>query len=430
MTMTAGTIRCRPCAEASLSSAAPCASSRRPVRRGLAVPAFAAAGLGRSETGPGWSASTPNVRARRSLRWLRVTCVTVSDCWAVGDRFRSSSSDAGPALIEHYVSGKWTIRLRQPRPNRARWTSSPGSAACQPRTVGRWVCAAVRTRGNLLEHYGTHGTWRSSNTPAPQGELYAVACEAAIGAVLGSRIVKRRPTLHLRSGSWAASWRYVRPSPLSASFVQASGVACREPKTTACSSGTPRRNTVPARPLAERWNGRGWSAVTVAGELSGGGSLAGVDCLQGSSPVTCWAVGQTVTKGFGPDRDASPGRALGRELVRHRSTVQREAPVITPSSEAVACAAVTACQAVGSRGSGEDEALVLTEGWNGSSWSAETSPSPLYGFQSLTGVACPSGEGMLGRRRRLEPQRVGKPHDHRALHRAPPDRPFLGPAGQ
>ena len=55
----------------------------------------------------------------------------------------------------------------------------------------------------------------------------------------------------------------------------------------------------------------------------------------------------------------------------------------------------------GSRGSGEDEALVLTEGWAGSSWSVERSPSPLYGFQTLSGVACPAaadcwavGEGL------------------------------------
>jgi hypothetical protein len=61
-----------------------------------------------------------------------------------------------------------------------------------------------------------------------------------------------------------------------------------------------------------------------------------------------------------------------------------------PELQAVACAARTACQAVGSRGAGEDEADVLTEGWNGSSWSRETSPSPLRGFQMLSGVACPS----------------------------------------
>jgi hypothetical protein len=73
-----------------------------------------------------------------------------------------------------------------------------------------------------------------------------------------------------------------------------------------------------------------------------------------------------------------------------------------PELKAIACASLAACQAVGSRGSGEDEALVLTQGWNGTSWSRETSPSPLYGFRTLSGIACPSatdcwavGEGLI-----------------------------------
>ncbi|MGA2804890.1 MAG: hypothetical protein ABSF89_10940 [Acidimicrobiales bacterium] len=356
---------------------------------GLLVPALAAAGPARPETGQSWSASTPNVAGAPITSLVAVTCVSAADCWAVGDRFQSSSSNAGPALIEHYVNGDWTTTAAGPAQSGT--LDELSGVSCLSATD----CWAVGMRsgshpGNLLEHYGTHGGWTAVNTPAPQGELSAVTCEPANGecwAVGSSGNSGLAATFRLFGGSW----RYVRAAPLSVSFVQVSGVACAaEDECLLVGYVTPKHGAGQA--LAERWNGRGWSAVTVSGQLSGGGSLAGVDCLPGSSPVTCWAVGQTVTKGLG--------------LIAIHPLVERwdgssftsvHSPAGSagnyPELKAIACAAVTACQAVGSRGAGEDEALVLTEGWNGSSWSAETSPSPLYGFQSLTGVACPSAKG-------------------------------------
>ena len=142
-----------------------------------------------------------------------------------------------------------------------------------------------------------------------------------------------------------------------------------------------------------------WSRVTVSGVLAGGGSLSGVACLAKGSPA-CWAVGQTVPKGKGlvaihPLVEAWNTRSLA--LVKSPPGRAGDYPELN----AIACAAAAACQAVGSRGSGQDEASLLTEGWGGSRWSTEQSPSPLYGFQALTGVACPSasdcwavGEGL------------------------------------
>jgi hypothetical protein len=355
-----------------------------------AVPARQGAGTVRS-------ASTPSVQGAPVTSLVAVTCVTVSDCWAVGDRFRSSASDSGPALIEHYVSGKWHPVTAAPAQEGT--LDELSGISCLSVTN----CWAVGTRsgshrGNLLEHYGTQGRWEVVDTPAPQGELYAVACEAAIDqcwAVGSSSDFRRLITFRLLAGAW----RFVRSSPLAASFVQANGVACAtKDDCLLVGFATPARGTGNA--LAERWNGRAWSRVTVAGELVGGGSLAGVDCRMASSTTTCWAVGQTVARGSGliavhPLVERWNGSSF--------TSVHSQAGTAGnyPELKAVACAAANACQAVGSRGSGEDEALVLTEGWNGSSWSGETSPSPLYGFQALTGVACPTagdcwavGEGL------------------------------------
>ncbi len=328
---------------------------------------------------------------------VAVTCVTRADCWAVGDRFKSSSSDAGPGLIEHYINGDWT----------------PAAAApAQPRTLDELSgigclserdCWAVGIRsgshpGNLLEHYGANAAWTVVDAPVPQGELSAVTCEPANGecwAVGSSSDSSRVITFRLVGGVW----HYVRPAPLSASFVQVNGVACAtEDDCLLVGFATPKHGA--GRALAERWNGRGWSRVSVAGELLGGGSLAGVDCPPGNSPTTCWAVGQTVTRGSG----LIPIHPLVERWNGNSFTFVHSPPGGIgdyPELEAIACGALGACQAVGSRGSGEDDALVLTQGWNGSRWSTEASPSPLYGFQTLTGVACPSandcwavGEGL------------------------------------
>ena len=222
---------------------------------------------------------------------------------------------------------------------------------------------------------------------AGNGQCWAVGSSSDFRHVITFRLI-------------AGSWRYVRPAPLEASFVQVSGVACATADDCLLVGfATPAHGVGQA--LAERWDGRAWSRVPVAGELLGGGSLAGVGCRPGSSPTICWAVGRTVTRGAGlipihPLVERWNGTSFA--LVPSPPGSAGNYPGLT----AVVCASSTACQAVGSRGSGEDEALVLTEGWDGSSWSVETSPSPLYGFQALSGVACPAaadcwavGDGLI-----------------------------------
>ena len=218
-----------------------------------------------------------------------------------------------------------------------------------------------------------------------------MTCEPAQTASAGPSDHRTTEDLLLRSGFWADPRAALRPAPLSASFVQTSGVACASEYD--CLLVGYSAAETRCRPSLGR--AVGWACLVHGHSL--GRALGGwVPCRRRLSAGECshHLLGgrpETVPKGWALVlRDPSPRRALGRELVRLPSTVPREVPGDYPELRAVSCAAVTACQAVGSRGSGADEALVLTEGWNGSSWSAELSPSPLYGFQSLTGVACPS----------------------------------------
>jgi len=352
----------------------------------LSVPA--AAGPARREVRATWSASTPTTPGAPITSLAAVTCVTSGDCWAVGNRFRSSSSNSGPALIEHYASHVW-----RPVPAGAapQGTLDELSGVSCLSSTNCWA-VGMRSgshRGSLLEHYGAHNDWTAVGTPAPQGELSAVSCESHNGqcwAVGSSSDFRRAIAFRFVRGAW----HYVGSPPLSASFVQVSGVACAtEDDCLLVGFITPKHGGGQA--LAERWNGHAWSRVTVAGELSGGGSLAGVDCRPGSSPTTCWAVGQTEVKASG----LVAIHPLFERWDGHSLTLVHSALGGVgnyPELRAISCATLTACQAVGSRGSGEDDAFVLTEGWDGSDWSREKSPSPLYGFQMLTGVACQSAK--------------------------------------
>ena len=326
-----------------------------------------------------------------------MTCVTPADCWAVGARFIKSSSNSGPALIEHYLNGKWSPVTAAPA-ERATLDQLAG-VSCLSSTD----CWAVGMRsgsyqGSLVEHFDGHGNWAAVSAPAPQGSLFSVSCDPTsreCWAVGSSSNFRSAVSFRLVGNVW----HYVKSVPLSASFVQANGVACAtEDDCLLVGFLTPKHGALQA--LAEHWNGQRWSRVSVPGELPGGGSLAGVGCLPGSSPVTCWAVGQTVPKGSGlvPIRPLVE-RWNGKSFTVVASPLGSKGNY--PELKAIACADRTSCQAVGSRGAGEDEALVLAQGWNGSHWSNESSASPLYGFQTLSGVACPSasdcwavGEGL------------------------------------
>jgi hypothetical protein len=241
--------------------------------------------------------------------------------------------------------------------------------------------------GDLVEHFGTGSRWTVVDTPSPQGELLAVTCLSSIAecwAVGSSSDFRRAITFRLVGNRWS----YVRPAQLQASFVQVSGVACAAPDDCLL-VGFVTSNHGASQALAERWNGHAWSRVAVAGQLSGGGSLAGIDCRPGLGAGACWAVGQTVAKGSG----LVPIHPLVERWNGHKFNLISSplgGPGNYPELKAVSCGEPTECQAVGSRGTGEDEASVLTQGWNGSNWVRETSRSPLYGFQMLTGVSCPS----------------------------------------
>jgi hypothetical protein len=179
-----------------------------------------------------------------------------------------------------------------------------------------------------------------------------------------------------------AGWT-IQPTPGPTQFPEAQelfGVSCATPN--ACTATGSIGYGAPQTPLAATWNGTTWTAQPAAdnGGLQGS-ALLGVTC---PSSAQCIAVGYDTYTG-GPIVPIAEGwNGVGWSLQ----------PVPVPSGpppyggnnelQAVSCSSAAACTAVGSG----DVNGPLAERWDGSSWQLQTVPGPPGGV--LTGVSCPT----------------------------------------
>ena len=183
----------------------------------------------------------------------------------------------------------------------------------------------------------------------------------------------------------APSWSLVGTAP-GALYGHADAVSCPTP-TTCLAVGTLDLPHSASR-LAERWDGRKWTALSTpnpTGAISS--QLTSVKC---TNATNCIAVGQyntlaTTTKTLAMRWDGKKWSIL--------NTPNAPGSAISVLS-GVACSSSTSCFAVGgyfvSTMDSTNE-LTLVEQWNGSTWSIVPSPNqPLAVDSSLTGVTCAS----------------------------------------
>lgn len=215
--------------------------------------------------GPEWLIeTTPNPPGAERSSLTSVSCVTASDCWAVGDY--TNRSDVDEALAEQWNGAKWTLKA-MPAPSRSRGSFISGIAC-----TGRTNCWAVgyyaKSSGvyeTLVEHWNG-AKWKVTRSANPSrstlGVLNGVACTGsknctAIGyAGRGSDIV----TL---SEQWSGTkWTVKRtPNPSGPTLSELNGIAC--PRISDCwavgDSG--KTQHTPSRTLAEHGNRARWALV-------------------------------------------------------------------------------------------------------------------------------------------------------------------------
>ena len=279
-----------------------------------------------------------------------VSCVNSTTCFAVGELSSSGFAAATP-LLERWDGNAWTVPASPALPptTAARLTGISCTSATSCFGVGTQSNTSTNTSSALVERWNGK-TWSIVATPNPSASIHD------------------RPALS-------------NVSCTSTTFCVAAGQLV---------SADTNNQFVGVRALLEQWNGTAWSIVTSPtprGSLSS--SLFGVSC---TSPSACFAVGNQSLK------IRPPGLlSIGPVTLTERWDGKTWSVVASPTAqigegatlESVSCTSRTSCVAAGSYlEGGAGRPGLLTERWNGKSWSLLTNPVPRRAYTDLPGVSC------------------------------------------
>ena len=335
----------------------------------------------------GWALqATPNPVGARNTFLAGVSCTAPTACVAVG--YSISTSNAVTTLAEQWNGSAWSI-LSTPSPVGS-VISSLAAVACTSATA----CTAVGDSFNAanvkstLDERWNGTTWSVQPTPDPAGAsnstLVGVACRVSTSCIAVGSYTKT-PSGHpfTLAESWnGIAWSIVTtPNPPANRGASLLSVACSSGSAcTAVGNWFNSSNTEVT--LAERWSGTAWSIQTTLNPTTHLSELFGVAC---SSATSCMAVGSDINTSI-----------LQVALVE-RWNGSTWSVVATPgiagsqgaALQAISCATVKGCNAVGDNINGAGVEVTLAEKWNGTSWSVKATPNPATATASdLLAVSC------------------------------------------
>jgi hypothetical protein len=278
--------------------------------------------------GAGWSIEdSPNTATDRSNYLSEVTCVSDSDCWAVGQSSDTLDRER-QALAMHWNGTSWSVNNPSSIDTSQALETDMESISCNSTsdcwTVGFATVTQTPRYVPWIEHWNGQ-TWTSFPAPADQyGQtadhiLYHVTCNS-------------------NSDCWAV--------------------------------GT--QGSVPNQTLINHWDGTSWSEVTSPNVSSDfDNDLYGVTCAASND---CWAVGEA--------NQASDNQIL---ILHWDGTAWSiaNAPMSSSSLINVTCSSSTDCWAAGQR-----YGPTLLVHWDGTSWSIANSPNG--NSNGISGVTCPA----------------------------------------
>jgi hypothetical protein len=347
-----------------------------------------------------WSiVASPNADATRQNELNGVTCISSSDCWAVGDYY--TSANAYQTLIEHWDGNGWTIVPSQNSDptqtnllfNVACVSSSDCWAVGKHKTIVQAGGGTILIVDQTLTQHWDGTTWTivtSPNSQPIENYLLDVACTSTSDcwAVGYSRDIVSGlyQTLieHWDGTVWSLA---VSPNTDQHNYLQSVTCTSTSDCWTAGASSDPSNGS--DETLVQHWDGSAWSIVaspnnpTPAGSL--GNSLSDLTC---NSASDCWASGSS---------DPGPGFGWATLIEHWDGSVWTivASPNTSPTRNnflfGVTCASASDCWVVGRASNGAVE-QTLTEHWDGNSWTIITSPDTSSTRPNLLArVACASG---------------------------------------
>jgi hypothetical protein len=329
---------------------------------------------------PRWRVQHPVVPAGALTSALNgVSCASARACVVVGSY--ESNTDSFPALSQTWNGSKWTVRgVADAVSGFLSSVSCPAAGACI--AVGDNVSAGkIRP---LAERWDGN-SWKVLATPTPAGTvrsfLTSVSCPTIKACLaVGFEVRSSGAELSLTERWNGTTWRLLAspsPSPKNSAL---NSVSC--PSASTCVAVGATTSSV----FGAKWNGSTWKVVKTPIPRGGSnGVLSSVSCPAAGA---CTAVGDYFSgsrlvplaerwngKGWTPQHPVSPSGKQNGELT------------------SVSCAGPGSCSAVGTADGtgGGSKTLVFAEHWNGRAWSA-AKPQAVPGAigSALSGVSCSS----------------------------------------
>ncbi len=335
---------------------------------------------------------------------LGTTCPNAWSCWAVGGSFSNLNNGEPHLLADHWDGGSWSVTPVDPPAGSTAsllWNVTCVTASDCWAVGGQQLGGPNGPPSTLAEHWDG-SAWSLSPTPAINGYLFSVSCSSTVDcwAAGTSVAADNSDPLNGIMDHWdGITWSAV-PTPASGqTYDQFNSVSCTGSSDCwAVGFAGPNQeqsgflpNTLPNvagdEGFAEHWDGASWTVANVPQAIAPLGSyLSAVTC---GSPSQCWAVGATM------DAAGDPAATL----VEHwdgSAWTTTPSPSPVPSSgllTGVTCLDAERCWASGVYGFANGQSNGPTpfiESWNGSQWSIEPSPN-VTSFGYLAGLACVRG---------------------------------------
>src|SRR5882757_3191561 len=285
-----------------------------------------------------WSiVSSPNTSATQHNALRGVTCVSASECWAVGYYL---SDNAAQTLIERWDGTSWSI------------VSSPNTSATQSNFLLGVTCMSASECWAVGYYYNDN--------------------------VISQTLIER----------WdGTSWAIVSsPNTSTADYNSLSGVTCVSASECWAVGYYYTGDNFVDQTLIERWDGTSWSIVNSPNTNTQSNVLLGVTC---GSASECWAVGDYAFTGSVLQTLIERWDGTSWEIVSSPNTSTTQSNLLY----SVTCGPASDCWAVGyyivDAVSNLNQTLI--ERWDGTSWTIVSSPNTSATQSNLLyGVTCGS----------------------------------------
>jgi hypothetical protein len=265
--------------------------------------------------------------------------------------------------------------------------SCPSSGACT--AVGEYAREKASNTYLTLAEAWNGSEWLLQSTPNPGGAansaLRGVSCtSSSLCAAVGYYQNSSGIYFALGEGWNGAEWQLQStPEPAGAGNSVLNGVACPAPA--GCTAvGTYEDSAGVDMPFAEGWNGVKWSLQTMPAPTGGKGiNPNGVAC---AATTACMAVGEY--------KNSSSVYVPFAESWNGVKWAEQSLPVPSGATHTwmngVSCSSASACTAAGYY-EGSSAYLPFAERWNGTEWSLQTLPTASGSSDTfIDGVSCPT----------------------------------------